>query len=473
MSQYDRAYDPDYFQNTLVELLPLLGDYLRDSKAARDKVLKQKSIDEILADLDFNRLIGDGGADLALLVNIVLKNCNHMLDPRYIGHQVAVPMMPAVFADLLNGICNNAMPVYEMGPAPTAVERGVIDWMLAKTGWNRQGDGVLTHGGSLANLTCLLAARARALPDSWESGVDKNAVIMASGACHYSIAKAAAIMGLGTGAVREVPVDECNRIRIAELGPVYENLLKKKKEVIALVVNCCVTATGVYDPIREAARFCAKHSIWLHVDGAHGASVLMSPQFNHLMDGIELADSLTWDTHKMLGTAALCGAALFKNKQSLNKTFSQHGTYLFTEADKPGMDISERTIECTKSMMALKLFFNLAVLGEKGMAEHIDTLYKNTREFYELINARDGFSCLCPPEANVLCFSYGDDSQLQDRIRQQLVNEGDFYITRATVHGRSYLRLSVMNPLTGKKEINALCERIREAAEEMKKTSHK
>ena len=464
MSQYDTAYNPDYFQNTLHRLLPLLDNYLRNSRESRDKVLQQKSIDEILSDLDFKRLIEQGGADLASLIDIILKNCNHMLDPRYIGHQVAVPMMPALFADLLNGVCNNAMPVYEMGPAPTAIERGIIGWMLDKTGWNQKGDGVLTHGGSLANLTCLLAARARALPDSWETGVPANTVIMASSACHYSIAKTAAIMGLGTKAVCEVPVDEFNRIKIKELASIYEKLKKENKRVIALVINCCVTATGVYDPIREAARFCAKHNLWLHVDGAHGASVLVSPQYRHLMAGIELADSLTWDTHKMLGTAALCGAALFKNKQSLDQTFSQHGTYLFTEADKPGIDISERTIECTKSMMALKLFFNLAVLGEKGMSEHIDTLYQNTREFYELINAKEGFTCLCPPEANVLCFSYGDDSTLQDKIRQQLVNEGDFYITRATIHDRSYLRLSVMNPLTGSQEINLLCEQIRELA---------
>lgn len=104
------------------------------------------------------------------------------------------------------------------------------------------------------------------------------------------------------------------------------------------------------------------------------------------------------------------------------------------------------------------------------MAEHIDTLYKNTRNFFELINSKEGFSCLCPPEANVLCFSYGDDSTLQDRIRQRLVNEGDFYITRATVHDRSYLRLSVMNPLTGSREINLLCERIREIAKKIEKT---
>ena len=169
----------------------------------------------------------------------------------------------------------------------------------------------------------------------------------------------------------------------------------------------------------------------------------------------------------MLGTAALCGAALFRNKECLDATFHQDGTYLFTEQEKIGIDISQRTVECTKSMMGLKLFFNLAVLGEKGVAAHIDTLYDNTRHFYELINNRPGFSCLCPPESNVLCFRYGTSSNQQDILRQKLVEDGNFYITRATVHAKSYLRLSVMNPLTTAEHIIKLCEHLEKLAHDL------
>lgn len=459
------SYNPDYFQKTLTELIPVLGRYLEDSSHSRQKVLIQKPIAQILDELDFSRLISDGGGRLSEIITTLLGHCNHMLDPRYIGHQVAVPMVPAIFGDLINGVTNNAMPVYEMGPAATAVERGLISWFLAKTGWSTGGDGVLTHGGSLANQTCLLAARARALPQVWEKGMDGNAVILASEACHYSIAKMAAILGLGTAQVIPVAVDEFFRMRLEELTAIYAEQKVQGKKIIAVVANACVTATGIYDPLRSISEFCHRHDLWLHVDGAHGASALVSKKYSHFLDGLGLADSLTWDTHKMLGTSALCGAALFRRKESLDATFHQQGTYLFTDQQKEGMDISQRTVECTKSMMGLKLFFNLAVLGEAGMADHIDTLYDNTRHFYTIITERPGFSCLCPPEANILCFRYGQDSAMQDLLRQKLVAEGDFYITRATVQGQSYLRLSVMNPLTREEHIIKLCERLEKIAE--------
>ncbi|MBU0682157.1 MAG: aminotransferase class I/II-fold pyridoxal phosphate-dependent enzyme [Proteobacteria bacterium] len=462
------SYNPDYFQKTLTELVPVLSHYLKSSSHSEQKVLIQKPIANILAELDFSRLISEGGGSLPEIITTLLGHCNHMLDPRYIGHQVAVPMMPAIFADLVNGVSNNAMPVYEMGPAATAVERGLISWFLGKTGWQTTGDGVLTHGGSLANQTCLLAARAHALPQAWEKGVDGSAVILASAACHYSIAKMAAILGLGTAQVIPVSVDEVFRMRREALTETYAAQKAAGKKIMAVVANACVTATGVYDPIRDIAEFCREHNLWLHIDGAHGASALVSQKYRHFLDGIELADSLTWDTHKMLGTSALCGAALFRRKKCLDGTFRQQGTYLFTDQQKEGVDISERTVECTKSMMGLKLFFNLAVLGEAGLATHVDTLYNNTRLFYTFINERPGFSCLCPPEANVLCFRYGVNSALQDSLRQELVAEGDFYITRATIHGESYLRLSVMNPLTAEQHISKLCDRLEQLAGHLK-----
>jgi len=463
---YRYAYDPSFFSRMLEEVAPLLRGYMEDSQREKQKVLLQKSISEIQEELGMEQLIREGGGDLSRLVTIILENSNHLWDPRYIGHQVAVPMAPAALGDLLNGAVNNPIAVYEMGPAATAIERGLISWLLDKTGWSPNGDGIMTHGGSMVNLTCLLAARASAFPGAWQKGTPPQAALIASEASHYSIARAASIIGLGSDAVFSLPVDEHCRIRVSGLEGLYHQIQATGRKVIAVVINDCVTASGTYDPIAETARFCRREGLWLHVDGAHGASVLLSPKYRYLMDGIELADSLTWDAHKMMGTSGVCGIGLFRKKEALGATFSQQCTYLYTEADRPGIDTSERTLECTKSMMALKLFFNLAVMGEKGLAEHVTTLYDNARKFYRVIEAREGFHCLCPPEANIICFSCGEDSKLQDAIRQKIVAEGDFYITRATAGGKSYLRLSVMNPLTSEEHITRLCDRIEELAME-------
>jgi len=457
---FDRGYDPALLEQAVTAACAQLAGHMRDSLRGRGKVLVQKSIDDISGELDFEATIARGGADLGSLVAVLLRNSNRLHHPSYIGHQVAVPMVGAAVADLINGATNNSMPVYEMGPAASAIERKLIGWALSKVGWQDGGSGVMTHGGSMSNLTCLLAARASALPGAWENGVPAGCAILVPESSHYSNGRAAAIMGLGTAGAITIPVDANYRVQPEELVRVYDSAVRRGKRVIAIVANSCATATGSYDDLRAIGRFCKDKGVWLHVDGAHGASVALSPKYRGFLDGIEHADSMSWDTHKMLATSALCGMALFRKRSSMLKTFSQQATYIFNSFEKPGEDISVNTLECTKSMLSLKLFFNLAIVGEQGLGALVETLYDKTRDFHRLISSRPGFSCLCEPDANILCFRYGEDSSLQDSIRQRLVLEGDYYITRATIHGKSYLRLSVMNPYTEESHIRALCDRV-------------
>lgn len=464
---FDRGYDPALFQQSVETACGLLARHLADSLQGRGKVLVQESIEEISRQLDFDRVIARGGADLGALVEVLLRNSNRLHHPSYIGHQVAVPMAGSAVADLINGATNNSMPVYEMGPAATAIEHKLIGWALSKVGWAAEGSGVMTHGGSMSNLTCLLAARAAALPEAWKNGVPPGCAILVPESSHYSNSRAAGIMGLGTAGAIPIPVDAEYRVQPETLARVYEQARRAGKKVLAVVANACATATGSYDDLRAIGRFCREKGVWMHVDGAHGAAVAVTGKYRHFVEGIELADSMTWDTHKMMATSALCGMALFKRRSAMLQTFSQEATYIFNSFEKPGEDISVNTLECTKSMLSLKLFFNLALVGEQGLSALVETLFDKTREFHRLISARPGFSCLCAPDANILCFRYGEDSALQDRIRQRLVLEGDCYITRATLHGESYLRLSVMNPYTEQRHVVAILERVEALAREL------
>jgi len=462
----EQAYEAEVFSRNADAILKLLVEELQACDRREGKVLVQRSIEEILRELNFSALIENGGGDLVELSRTILRNSNHLHHPHYMGHQVAVPMLPASLADLFNGVTNNGMAVYEMGPAQTAVEKGLIGWMLRKTGWEKSGDGVLTHGGSLANLSCLLTARGKFAPESWNRGAPTGCVILASEAAHYSIARAAAILGLGADAVIKVPADAQLRIDVKALKSIYETVRKDGKKVLAVSANAGATPNGAYDPLREIGEFCRSENIWMHVDGAHGSSALLSSRHRALMDGVELADSLIWDTHKMLATSALCGAALFREKSHLANTYAQHAPYLFSDADKPGEDLSKNTFECTKAPLSLKLFFCLAVVGVKGMAAHVESLLENTSKFHDIIAGTPGFTCFCRPQANILCFRYGTDSELQDRVRQHLVLDGDFYITRTTIRGASYLRIVIMNPRTTERDIEGLCRRIVDLAKE-------
>ncbi|MBI3855537.1 MAG: hypothetical protein HY293_07575 [Planctomycetes bacterium] len=461
----DRVYDAAYFRENADRIRDVIVAELESTRARAGKVLVQKPVEEILKEIDFERRVSEGNSDLAEAARAFLANCNHLRHPRYLGHQVAVPMIPSILADLLTGVANNGMAVYEMGPAGTAVEKGIVRWMLRRLAW-AEGDGILTHGGSLGNLTALLAARARILPESWDDGMPPDFVIFASDIAHYSVERAAAILGVGRKNVVKVPVDGALRMHVEALKRLFAEQTAAGREVLAVVANAGATANGAIDPLREIGRFCWDEGLWLHVDGAHAAAALVSPRTRPAVDGIELADSLVWDTHKLMGTSVLACATLFRDKASLEGTFEQHAPYLYSEGEKPGEDLSQKTFECTKAPLGLKLFFNLAAVGEAGMAAHVEQLFEQTRRYHELLSARKGFECFGPPQSNILLFRCGKDSALQDRIRQKLVLDGDFYITRAVVRREVWLRLVIQNPFTDESDIVALADRVDQVARE-------
>jgi L-2,4-diaminobutyrate decarboxylase len=373
-------------------------------------------------------------------------------------------MSPSALADLIHAVLNNGMAVYEMGPAGTAIERGLMRWMLRKVGWDREGDGVLTHGGSLGTLSALLACRERVAPGSFRAGVPSNLVVLASEVAHYSVVRAAAVMGLGSDAVVKVAVDGALRMDPRALDRAHAEAMRAGKRVLAVVANAGATPNGAFDPLRPIGELCRREGLWLHVDGAHGASALISPRYRDLLDGVELADSLIWDTHKMLATSTLACAFLVRDRKALATTYEQDAPYLYSDDAPLGIDLSKLTFECTKAALSFKLFFNLAAVGEAGLAAHVERLFDSARRFHDLLSERPGFECFSRPQANILCFRFGQDSVVQDRVRREIVQEGTFYITRTTLRGDVWLRLVIMNPLTSERDIEALAIRIEKLA---------
>ncbi len=459
-----------------------LAIYLDESQKGNLKTLIQKPAEDLAKDLKLERWIKQGGLNadsVSDFLDIYLENTQHLHHPHYIGHQVAVPHVAAGIADFIHGTINNPMAIYEMGPAAAVIEKFLINWMLEKIGWfkgehlgdfkkrKENGSGILTHGGSLANLTALSAARAKIAPDAWTKGTPNDLVILVSEESHYSIARAASIMGLGKDAIVSVGVDDLRVMKPEALLPTYQKVKAKGKRVMAVVANACTTATGLYDPLDEIGAFCDKHNLWYHVDGAHGASALLSDTNKELLKGIERADSVIWDAHKMMRTSALCAAVLFKDQQAMESSFQQKGSYLFHEKEEVGFDLMPYTVECTKAAIGTKLFWVLAAEGEKGIASYIDKTHQNTRLFHKIFDKHPDFNCPYFPESNILCFQYtkfGTDNAFQLAIRNQLVTRGDFYITSTEFNGVRYLRISVMNDLTEEKHINRLIDEIIEVA---------
>ncbi len=450
------------FEGAVKEALRILDGYVERSRTGEDPVIRLTTITDIFGETELEQFIENGSMDVvgfASFLERYLSYSTRLHHPGYMAHQVAVPDFPAALGDLVHGVIHNPMALYEMGPSAVAVELAVINWMLMKVGWG-EGSGVLTHGGSLANLTALLAARAVAAPDAWEAGSNGGLVILAPPNSHYSIRRAASIMGLGTKAVLAIDVDENEVIVPDRLPGVLQRTKEDGKKVVALAANACATSTGLYDPLEELGRLCREEGIWLHVDGAHGATALVSEKERGLLRGVDLADSLTWDAHKMLRTSGLCTSVLFRDRLSLDRAFSQEASYLFYGENEKGVDLIHRTIECTKAGLGLKVFLNLAWRGERGIARYVEEQYSLTRRIHRQIQARAGFSCPYLPESNILCFRYEGDDILQVSLRERLLEEGRFHITSTEIHGKRYLRLTVMSPQTTEETVEELLDAI-------------
>jgi L-2,4-diaminobutyrate decarboxylase len=349
------------------------------------------------------------------------------------------------------------MAKYEMGAAGATLEHELVRWLLAKVGFDPDGGGgVLTHGGSLANLTALLAARAASAPEAWQRGIPSDLALLAPPSAHYSIRRAAGILGLGEDAVVELEVDELERIRPDRLEDALVRCAGRRP--IALVAVAPATSTGLHDDLRAIGAFCRRHGIWFHVDAAHGGSALLSPTHRHLLDGIELADSTIWDAHKMLRTSGLCAAVLVRRADDLTGAFRQSGDYVFYGDETVGYDVLDRAIETTKTTLGLKLFLSLAWLGELGLGEYLASRYDLARHLYERLRSVPGVTCPYVPESNILCFRIEGMDQLA--FRDRLLARGRLHIGSTTIGGELHLRVVLTAPDTGEATLEELARTI-------------
>lgn len=478
--QIRTMFDGTEFRGAGHVIIDLLADYLERNLQGQGNVLDwqapQAAIQSWQQPLP-EQPSHNPKAFIAALRDDVLAATLHIHHPRNLGHQVAPPLPVAALCDLVAALTNQAMAVYETGPSATLIERQVIRWLGQLVGWNDT-QGILTSGGAQANLTALLAARqvqARKIdPDwnIWQQGVGKGQTmcILVSEHAHYSVSRAAGIMGLGTDAVVQVATDAQGRIDMQALESTYQSCLSQGRRPFAVAANAGCTPTGSIDPLQDIGRFCREHALWFHVDGAHGASALLSKTHRQALHGIALADSVVWDGHKLLYMPATVSAVLFREPQHSYAAFAQQASYLFQgdSAAEEHYNTSYRTLECTKRMMGLKLWAAFSLYGAERLGQLVDTVFASAHRFAEKLRSQPDFELLMQPQTNILCFRYlpeGLSGQAlnthQAEIRQRIVQSGEFHLTQVELHGTRWLRTTLMNPLTDETDTDALIASIR------------
>jgi L-2,4-diaminobutyrate decarboxylase len=470
-----RAYDPEKFRKQGHDMVNRLADYLAESLNRTDiPVYPYKEPDERYKDWDrdFN---SPGEEGLSDFFDDTIRDSIHLHHPRYVGHQVTPPIPIAALSDMLSAMLNNGMAVYEMGAFSTAQEIVVMNELAKEIGMDASAGGMIVSGGSIGNLTALLSAR-QALQNSdiWIDGnnSERQLAIMVSENAHYCVERASKIMGLGDQGIIKVPVDDDLKMRVPALEKSLKNARDRNITMIAIVANAANTATGTFDPLDKIADFCRDEEIWFHIDGAHGGAAAISRKYNNLTKGIERADSVVIDFHKMMMMPALCTAVLFRKENDSYQTFAQKAPYLWGDNDdKQWYNVGKRTIECTKRMMSTKIYAMLRTYGFDLVREYVDTTFDLAAEFAELIYADKDFRIVSEPACNIVCFNYIDDFEdlhksnaFVTSIREEVIKSGRFYISATLVGEEMCLRTTLMNPFTDKKDLLELLDLVREFA---------
>lgn len=383
----------------------------------------------------------------------VVDNSIWLYHPRYMGHQVTAPLPAAVWSEVVIGALNNSVAVQEMSPAITMVERQIIRWLSGLVGYPGESGGTLTSGGTEATFTGLLAARARAVPDSWQDGLEGELPVVLCGEhAHYAVTRAVAQLGLGLK--RAVLVkSENHRMDVTDL----QEKLQSHKKVMAVVATAGSTATGSFDDLEAVADLCEEHGVWLHVDGAHGASALFSESRKHLMKGIQRADSIAWDPHKMMLMPLSAGALLVKRQADLDAAFRQHAPYLFHEV---GYDQGGRSFQCSRRADALKLWIALHRYGTRAFGLLFDRFCDLARELYEMLCVHPSFDVVHEPQCNILCFRLRADDAANLEARVRYNTEGAGWITTTVLEGRRVLRVTLINPRIRTEHLRAMLEEL-------------
>ncbi len=407
----------------------------------------------------------------------VVPDAIHLAHPMYMGHQVAPPLPHAVLADALASVLNQSLAVWEMSPTGTPVEQQVMAWMKELAGYPVDADGTLVSGGSVANLTGMLAAREAVFPGAWDEGVPParlgRAAVFAAESAHYSVERTLGVLGLGARALVRVPEREF-RMDVAALASAVRDARRDGRIPMAIVATAGSTATGLFDDLAGIADVAGTEDVWLHVDGAHGASFLASERLRHRLRGLDRADSIAWDPHKMMLMPISASAILVRDRRHLDAAFQQSAPYLFhpRPGESRSRDIGKRTLQCSKRFDALKLWVAFQHYGLDHFGRLQERTVDNALALHRLLQDADDFEPVHQPESNILCFRWlpadvGDRAPqkvdaLQTALRERYNASGRGWITTALLGGRRVLRVTLMNPRTGHEHLEALLDGLRE-----------
>lgn len=436
-------------------------------------------------DIDLDERLPDVEQALDEVDALYLRDAVYFHHPRYAAHLNCPVLNVALLAETMLSAVNTSMDTWDQSGGATFMEQKLIDWTAARIGLGTTADGVFTSGGTQSNLMAMLLARDNACIARAEPHVAKHKGlpadfqrlrIFASRAGHFSVQKAAAVLGLGHDAVVPVACDAQQRMDPGALAQAIAAAEAAGDWPMAVVATAGTTDFGSIDPLPRIAELCRQHALWMHVDAAYGCGLLVSRRHRQLLAGIEQADSVTVDYHKSFFQPVSCGAFLVRDRRQLaHLTF--HADYL-----NPSSNVAEgipnlvdKSLQTTRRFDALKLWMSLRVVGADAIGELFDRLLALARSGHASLLQQGCFELAHAPQLSTLVFRFRPDHLADDagldalnrQIRRELARNGEAIIAATRVSGRQYLKFTLLNPQLESADVDALVMLVRRTGERL------
>ncbi|KAF4456352.1 hypothetical protein F53441_1511 [Fusarium austroafricanum] len=373
--------------------------------------------------------------------------------PRFMGF-IPSPTSPVAWLGDIVASAFNALGASKLqASGPVVIEKTLIEWLARQVGFPSTAGGICVSGGSMANLMGIVLARDRVVP----RGETSKAVAYLSDQTHYSVAKALRLLGFDKEQIRRLPADEDFRLNPDLLSKTIREDREAGLVPFLVVGTCGTTNTGAIDPLAQISEICHREGIWLHVDGAYGASATLSATRHETVDGLKYADSMSWDAHKWLFQTYSCGLLLVKDKANLVRSFANEGDYL-----RDGVAIEDEDIpnfwnysmELTRpASRAMKLWFTLRVIGVEKIGEMIDHGFDLAERAEEELRKLPDWEIVSSASLGVITFRYAPQGLTEEELEvintgvsKSLISSNKAGILTTKVKGKVALRICALSP---------------------------
>jgi len=421
---------------------------------------KGEAFEEVLRDVD----------------RLIVPGITHWQSPNFFAYFPCNASGPGILGDLLSSGFGVQGMLWSTSPACTELETHVLDWLVGMLGLpdkflsSNSGGGVIQDTASSAALCALLAARERASNYlSNVKGCDGKIVAYVSTQTHSSLQKAAMISGMGSDNLRQIDVDENFAMRPEALEQRVQADVQAGLEPCFVCATVGTTSSNAMDPIPAIAEICRKYGLWLHVDAAMSGTAMTCPEFRHLQNGIEFADSYNFNPHKWMGANFDCSCFWVADRKALIQTLSILPEYLRNQATESGAVIDYRDwhIQLGRRFRALKLWFLIRHYGVEGLQHNVREHVRLAQQFAEWVKADDRFELAAPAPLNLVCFRHKNGDSANQAIMDRLNQSGDLYLTHTKLNGKLTLRMSIGQLNTQARHVEKAWKRIVEEAEKL------